>query len=228
MDRPIVGITADLTTNTAGRPVASCAAAYVEAVIRARGIPIVLVPTDDHLVLAEHVRTCRAFVLTGGDDPRTEPFGVATHPNAKPVHPVRQSYETRLLECLQSEKDVPVLGICLGMQMMSLVAGGKLNQHLPDTLPTHGDHWNSTHRVRPEGTHASLVEGVVASNHRQAVTDPGGLTIAARSPDGVVEAVTDPQRRFYLGVQWHPERTEHAGLGPELFQRLVRIATKAG
>ena len=67
-------------------------------------------------------------MFIGGDDPRTEPFGEPTHPKATPVEPERQAFETALLEELQRRPGAPVLGVCLGMQMMALHAGGKLNQ----------------------------------------------------------------------------------------------------
>lgn len=136
------------------------------------------------------------------------------------VSPSRQEYETILLRTLSTQRpDAPVLGVCLGMQMMSLAAGGRLNQHLPDTHPTHADHWDRDHAIVPT-THA-LPPGIVHSRHRQAISDPGSLSILATSPDGLIEAVGDPSRPFYLGVQWHPERTADHALGSELFRRLI-------
>ena len=69
-----------------------------------------------------------------------------------------------------------------------------------------------------------LGAGVIHSHHRQAVTDSGSLAVVARAPDGVIEAVRDEQRQFYLGVQWHPERTADAGLGIALFRSMVEAA----
>lgn len=192
--------------------------AYTHAVTTAGGIPIILPPVlrdiDAHLAL------CDAFVLTGGDDPVTEPFGVTTHPAAVRVHGSRQTYETQLLRALASERPrAPVLGVCLGMQIMSLVAGGALNQHLPETHATHADHWDRDHDIVPSGP--ALAPGSVHSRHRQAIAAPGSLDVLATSPDGLIEAVGDPRRPFYLGVQWHPERTDCAPLGLDLFKRLV-------
>jgi putative glutamine amidotransferase len=224
---PLVGITMDVVEPRGAKgPRAECALAYAAAVVAAGGTPVLLPPIPDQAV--EHVRMCDAFVLTGGDDPRTEPFGEPTHPKAKPLHPQRQAYEVRLLGVLRDRNpERPVLGVCLGMQLMALHAGGRLDQHLPESLATHAWHWEAEHRVAPatgpkRGPLSDLVSpGTVASKHKQAVRDPGALLALAHSDDGVVEAVADPHRPFYLGVQWHPERTPDPALGLNLFRRLV-------
>jgi putative glutamine amidotransferase len=107
------------------------------------------------------------------------------------------------------------------MQLMALHAGGRLNQYLPETLASHAMHKNSEHRIAPVGTSGLLRAGVVWSNHRQAVDDPGTLRIIARSEDGVVEGIVDASRHWWLGVQWHPERTSEAAVGQELFNALT-------
>ena len=192
--------------------------AYTDAVTTAGGIPIILPPVANDI--QAHLALCDAFVLTGGDDPVTEPFGNPTHPAAVRVHESRQIYETQLLrELQQSHPNAPVLGVCLGMQMMSLIAEGSLNQHLPDTHTTHADHWDRDHDIIP--TTSIMLPGTVHSRHRQAISNPGSLEVLATSPDGLIEAVGDPRRRFYLGVQWHPERTDCAPLGSDLFARLI-------
>jgi len=113
-----------------------------------------------------------------------------------------------------------VLGVCLGMQLMALHAGGALDQHLPDSLPTAADHWGrKNHQVAGE-----LGSALVQSHHRQAITNAGSLRVAARAHDGVIEAVRDEDRRFYLGVQWHPERTADDGLGSGLIFNLIEAA----
>jgi putative glutamine amidotransferase len=159
-----------------------------------------------------------------------EEFGAPTHPQAKPMHPDRQAFETALLKALDARPQTPVLGVCLGMQMMALHAGGKVNQHLPDTLPTAAQHGgDSQHRVKAVGANPALAgaeAGPVTSHHHQAVENPGKLRVVAASEDGVIEAVDDPARAFYLGVQWHPERTALESLGQRLFEKLVEAARK--
>ncbi len=213
---PVIGITCDLAE---GR--ARVRTTYAEAIARAGGVPLLLPPIP--ALAPAHAALCDALVLTGGDDPIMEAFGVPTHPAAVRVDPVRQEYELALLAALSAHPDRPTLGVCLGMQFMALAAGGTLDQHMPDTTPTHADHvGDRPHALVPE--HDAFVAGEVRSHHRQAVSAPGSLRIAARAHDGVIEGVHDPDRRFYLGVQWHPERTTDAPLGQGLFDRLTDCA----
>ena len=149
---------------------------------------------------------------------------MATHDQASPVSRLRQDFELAMIRALESEPDQPVLGICLGMQLMGLHAGGRLDQHLPDTLSTAADHADGT----PHPIDGPLGTGIVWSRHRQAITDPGSLEVVARAEDGVIEAIADPHRPMYLGVQWHPERTDDPVLGADLFRRLVDRARGDG
>jgi putative glutamine amidotransferase len=218
---PVIGITMDIVEAN-GRLKADCSLAYAACVEKAGGVPIMLPPIVG--LIGEHLQLCDGFVFTGGDDPKTEEFGVPTHPQAKPVHPQRQAYELGLLEELRVRRpEVPVLGVCLGMQLMALHAGGRMNQSLPDTLPTHADHKNAEHAVAAVDVAKCAIplSGVVWSNHRQAVAEPGKLAVLARSADGVVEAIGDPARPWYCGVQWHPERTKSPETGQRVFQELV-------
>ncbi len=209
----------------------------IDAVVRAGGAPVLLPPVAGQA--SAHLAMCDAFVFTGGDDPRMEAFGVATHPRATVMDQDRQAHETALLRMLHDEAPrKPVLGICLGMQLMALVAGGELNQCLEDDTPTHGDH--APARENPAGDrkhgvvvdHSLLASGEVNSWHRQAVRAPGALRVIARAHDGVIEAIDDPTRAFYLGVQWHPERFADVGLdqsGPladGLFRAVVDAARR--
>lgn len=226
VNRPLIGITTDIDEERLF-PRSFGYLPYARAVHAAGGIPVQLPPLPE--AAREHLDAIDGLVLAGGDDPRTEPFGQPTHPAAIPVHDLRQQYETDLLRALdQHRPDLPLLGICLGMQMMALVAGGRLNQHLPDTHPSPGDHWEHDHPVLIEGPFAShplgFREGAVRSRHRQAVDDPGRLRVAGRAPDGVIEILADPDRPFHVGVQWHPERTPFAPLGLDLFRALVDAA----
>lgn len=218
---PLVGITTDIADHANGERVFAYRS-YVASVVAAGGVPVLCPPARHVAALVERLD---AFVFTGGDDPRTEPFGVPTDPRVTPVHPDRQAFETALLLHLaESRPEAPVLGVCLGMQMMALVAGGALYQHLPESLETHADHWERDHEVVPEAGEGPVLAGRVRSRHRQAVAHPGSLRVAARSPDGVIEAISDPARRFYIGVQWHPERSGRGAVGSELFEALVAAA----
>lgn len=235
MRPPVIGIAPDFYEPRPGSVRAMAALTYGRAVAAAGGVPVILVPEVS--LIEQHLALCNGFVMVGGDDPRMEPFGEVTDPRVTPVHEARQRFDLAFLDALAEQPDVPVLGICLGMQWMGLHAGGKLNQYMPDNTPTHELHWNdAVHEIAPEagvnGRVASLLarpddaRAGVTSAHRQAISDPGSLRIAARAPDGVIEAIEEPGRRFYVGVQWHPERTRHEALGVGVFRRLIDSARR--
>jgi len=207
---PTIGITANHRNERH-----SVGIAYSNAVISAGGFPIILPPI---LGMEPHFITmCDGFIFTGGDDPKMEQWGVPTHSNVTPVSVERQTFELALLEQLQSIPTIPVLGVCLGMQWMGLLAGGCLDQDLAPLFAQ--NHCNGTHSVEGE-----IGEGRVHSNHHQAMTDPGSLDIIARSNDGLIEAIQDRTRSWYVGVQWHPERTDDALLGQGIFDQLVQAS----
>lgn len=221
---PLVGITTDLASHPNGERVFTYRN-YAEAVSAAGGVPVLLAPVVG--CVRAFVAAMDAFILTGGDDPCTEPFGVPTHARAERVHPARQAFETSLLRALAADRpEAPVLGVCLGMQMMALVAGGVLEQCMPETCPTHAQHWEREHAVEPVGEPGIVLRGVVRSKHRQAVADAGSMAVTARAPDGVVEAIADEGRRYCLGVQWHPERTLDDAVGAAVFRGLVHACGK--
>lgn len=223
MRPPIVGITCDLIVHN-GIERAAAGSAYARAVAQAGGLPILLPPIPGSE--AGVLQSIDAFVLTGGDDPLTEPFGVPTHPAACRVHPDRQAFEVELLRT--APDNLPVLGVCLGMQYMALVAGGALDQHLPETMPTHADHAAADHAIKPVPG-SPLPAGTVSSKHHQAVSDAGSLDTLAHAHDGVIEAIgrIDTDNAIWkLGVQWHPERTRDAALGQDLFQQLIDAARR--
>ncbi len=212
MPRPVIGITTDFE---GGRH--QLRDGYLAAVEAAGGLPVLL-PCRAECARA-YVDRCDGVVLSGGDDPIMERWSVPTHPKAKPIDPQRQAFELAILEALD-ECSTPLLGVCLGMQLMGLHRGATLDQHLPETCATAARHYPTTsHAVT-----GPLGEGLVHSHHRQALADAGTLAVAARADDGVIEAVRDERRPFYVGVQWHPERTSDAQLGLGLFRELVRVA----
>ncbi len=215
--RPLIGVTMDLVEDQARlrRP-------YLRAIEAAGGIgvPIAPIPGTGRPMLER----LDALIFSGGDDPDTTTFGDPVHPKATLVAPDRQAFELELLDLLDTvHTDLPVLGICLGMQLMGLHAGGRLDQHLPDRLETAADHWNGArHFVSGD------ISGTVFSHHRQALVEPGRFRVTAVSPDGVIEAIEDPDRPFRLGVQWHPERTDDPATGKAIFERLVRATGGRG
>lgn len=220
----MIGITPDVVDRN-GRLTCRVADAYADRVARAGGVPVVLSPSVG--LIGEYLGRLDGFVFTGGDDPIMEDFGAETHSSATRVHPHRQAFEIALLRAL-AERPTPVLGVCLGMQYMGLLAGARLDQHMPDSMGglAAARHWDTTHPVRAEAGFP-FGEGSAQSTHRQRLRDGGTLTVLARSDDGVIEAVGDPRRPFHLGVQWHPERTE-GPLGQPVFEGLVRAAGGEG
>lgn len=216
MPQPVIGITLDLSDHRfSARP--QCA----QAVAQAGGVPVLLPCLPERA--EKFVALCDGIIFTGGDDPIMETWGIPTHELAKPVAPQRQAFELALLKHIDDRQQIPVLGICLGMQLMGLHRGGALDQHLPSTLATADQHWGK----REHSISGPLGQGTVHSHHKQAITEPGQLTVVATAPDGVIEAIQDDQRPFYLGVQWHPERTNDDRFGSGLIRELVEAARDA-
>ena len=214
MSQPLIGITPDIVDGAV-----SLSSNYVNAVQEAGGIPLVLPPRPE--LASSFVHICDAVILSGGDDVIMEDWGQKTHEEATPVSRQRQDFDRSMLEALEDSPDLPVLAICLGMQLMGLEHGARFEQHLPDSLETAEEHrHDAIHSI--EGID---LQGHVTSHHHQALLDGGRLEVIARSHDGVVEGICDPARRFYMGVQWHPERTEEDALGSELFRRLVQACS---
>jgi putative glutamine amidotransferase len=206
---------------------------YVEGVRLAGGRPLVLpadplwaTQPDDVLDLLD------GLVVIGGDDIAAERFGAEHHPASGPPHQRRDESEIGLLT-RALERDLPVLGICRGMQLLNVVRGGTLDQHLPDSIEITphraDDRTMGTHDVvTVPGTLAARVAGArqtVRSHHHQGVARVGeGLIVSATAADGIVEAIEDPALRFCLGVLWHPD-ADPRGTGAAAFAALVAAAT---
>lgn len=223
---PVIGITCDADEHQA-----RLRRTYIDAVASAGGAPVLLPPPRglDEAALAAvasaHAEMCDAIVFSGGDDADLAAFGKANHPASKLMDADRQRYERALLAALDARRAKPALGICLGMQQMALHAGGDIDPHLPDTIASAAEHKDDHHHeVRPSFAHGVVSAGRGASNHHQGVRDAGKLRIVATAHDGQIEAVDDPSRPFYLGVQWHPERTTDPALGSRIFEALVAAA----
>ncbi|WP_307803868.1 gamma-glutamyl-gamma-aminobutyrate hydrolase family protein [Micromonospora echinofusca] len=210
--RPVVGITAYVEPAGWGpwRDLSAVLVpyAYVRAVTGAGARAVVLPPDDGD---ADVLAGLDGLVLAGGAD--LDPARYAEPPGRwTESRPDRDAGEFTLLTAALGA-DLPVLGVCRGMQLLAVAYGGRLHQHLPDVVG-HDRHRPApgvfgTHPVRfaPGSRIATVMAGSAEVNtyHHQGVADPGGLTVTGWADDGVVEAVEDPGRRFVLGVQWHPE-----------------------
>jgi putative glutamine amidotransferase len=201
---------------------------YSWAIEEAGGVPVLLPTTTPASEAAEAVvGRLDGLVVSGGADVGPHRYGEEPHPATASWRDDRDDWEISLLDAAERHQ-LPTLGICRGMQVMAVRAGGSLEQHVPDLVghETHspgGDRFGETSvRVQPGTLLADLVgEGVdVHCHHHQAVRAHPGFEPVAWAGDGVLEAMEQPGPRFCLAVQWHPEMAADAGL----FTGLVRAA----
>jgi putative glutamine amidotransferase len=224
--RPLIGITSyaeEIRWGVWTEEAVLVPLSYVRAVDHAGGRALVVPPSEEGL--EETLSALDGLILSGGADLDPALYGVEAHPETDLPRPARDQAELRLLEAAL-ERDMPVLAVCRGSQLLNVARGGDLVQHLPDQLG-HEHHRHepgqfSDHSVRLDptsrvgrllGEHAP-----VKSHHHQGYGRLGqGLQEAAWADDGTVEALEDPERRFAVGVLWHPEEGEDF----ELFRALV-------
>jgi len=229
--RPVVGITTYVEEAAWGAwrlPAALIPQMYVEMLERAGARPLLVPPSEEGV--DETLDVLDGLLLSGGADLDPASYRAAQHPATNGVRPDRDRAELALLEAALA-RDMPVLAVCRGSQILNVVHGGDLVQHLPDVV---GDERHretpgvfSDHPVRIDAGSrlGSLVpaHGPVKSSHHQGFGRVGeGLREAAWADDGTVEAVEDPRHRFALGVLWHPEAGEDA----RLFEALVDEARR--
>lgn len=229
--KPIVGITSyaqDASWGAWTLPAALVPLSYVRSVELAGGRPLVVPPVDG--AIEETLDVLHGLVLSGGADIDPAAYGETTHPETTMTHPHRDVAELSLLEAALA-RELPVLAICRGMQMLNILHGGTLHQHLPDLVGHEGHRETpgvfSEHPVRlREGSTAGTLLGgraAVKSSHHQGVERLGeGLDAVGWSDDGAIEAIEAPARRFAVGVLWHPEEGEDKAL----FEALVEHARR--
>jgi putative glutamine amidotransferase len=189
---------------------------YSDAVQRAGGLALIL-PPDDAVAESpdELLDMIDGLILAGGSDIDPASYGAKPHPETRGTRPERDRFElalgTRALE-----RDMPVLGICRGMEMLNVIQGGTLNQHLGLELHKHTPGVFADHAVRLEpGSLAARVVGdertEVKSAHHQGLGDLGeGVIASGYADDGIVEAIELPDKDFAVGVLWHPEEDERS------------------
>ncbi|HST74161.1 MAG TPA: gamma-glutamyl-gamma-aminobutyrate hydrolase family protein [Acetobacteraceae bacterium] len=215
--RPLVGVTLDAEQpgGYSAYPWYALRANYAEAIVACGGLPIAL-PHDASLA-GDYLDRIDALVVTGGAfdvDPAL--YGGGARHATVTLKEGRTAAEMALVQGALA-RDLPVLGICGGQQLLAVALGGTLIQHIPDSVADALEHEQPNPRHQA-GHDIAVVPGSllhrivgaatmrVNSAHHQAVRDPGPSAIVnARAPDGVVEGVEDARFRFALGVQWHPE-----------------------
>ena len=229
--RPIVGITSYAENARWGvweAPAALIPLSYVRAVEAAGGRALLVPPSTE--AVEETLEVLDALLLSGGADLDPASYGAEAHPETNGVRPDRDRAELALLEGALA-RDMPVLAVCRGSQVLNVARGGDLVQHLPEVVgheghkQTPGVFAEHDVDVLPQTKLHDVVgeRAPVKSHHHQGYGQLGeGLLEAARAEDGTVEAIEDPSRRFALGVLWHPEEGEDAAL----FEALVEEARR--
>ncbi len=208
---------------------------YVDAVVRAGGAPVLLPSTEE--IPRETFEVLDALVLAGGGDIDPTHYAPDRHDAVSGVAPERDRFELELARRALERRDLPLLGICRGMQLLNVLCGGDLEQHLPDRgALTHRDAEGKPcfHEVRMRGGDVfEEIYGALAfpvnSRHHQGVRRIGaGLEIAGHAPDGLVEALICPDHPFAVAVQWHPEaQVADDPVQRRLFEALVARARKS-
>jgi putative glutamine amidotransferase len=198
-------------------------------------VPLLLPPVEQVGAAEAVVARLDGLVISGGADVDPGRYGAEPHPRSAGWRPDRDEWEAALLDAAEAA-GLPVLGVCRGMQVMAVHAGGTLVQHVPD-LVGHEDHSPGGDRfgavrvrTEPGSRLAALVgdEVAVSCHHHQAVGSHPGFEPAARAADGTLEAMEAPGDRFCVGVQWHPETAADVGLLAGLVRAAAAHADRRG
>lgn len=240
MTAPRIGITGT-TRLYAGADRSGVNAAYVRALLRAGGVPLVLPALLGGRHHPEILEALDGLILSGGEDVDPAHFGHPRHPRLGDVDPLRDALELGLFR-LAGERRLPVLAICRGIQLVNVALGGTLWQDLPSEVPGILEHRAATERdirshpvdITPGSRLAEALEATrceVNSFHHQAIRDLApGLIATAWAPDGQIEGVESGLGEpWLLAVQWHPEEFHHHDAAPDhgLFHAFVAECRRA-
>jgi len=245
MRRPLIGITVGCRHEPGGggfgkRHVAGTPTTYTDAVVRAGGAPLLLPWTDEPDVIAAVAEAIDGLLLSGGGDLLADSYGARTHAAESHQDAVRDRLEFEAIRCAMG-RNLPILGICRGVQTLNVALGGTLIQDIPDQYPaadrhhTIGDDHAPDHEIDivPGSLLAEVVGAarvLVNSRHHQAVGDVApGLRINCRSRDGIIEGLESVDGTPVLAVQCHPEsHWERFPAFPKLFGWFVSEAARRG
>lgn len=211
--KPLIGLNVDVDVTKPDR--VRVARLYYEVIEKAGGIPV-LIPPSKPAVMRALLDRLDGVLLIGGRDYDPAIYGETPHPEAALLHPDRDQFD-RLLAKEAIKRNMPVLGICGGHQLINIVLGGSLMQHIAHALPLSTViHRGSGARVfhpvdiaqksKLATIYKKLLLSSTISSHHQAISRLGrGLKAVAFATDGLIEAVEHVRKRFVVGVQWHPE-----------------------
>lgn len=230
MTAPLVAVPGRRSPEATGlrTPVVAGGRLYLDAIQRAGGLPVVVPPWEDDAAVAATIDRCDAMVLLGGGDVDPRSYGQTERARLYGVDASLDRFEIAAIRRAM-ERDLPVLAVCRGHQILNVALGGTLVQHLDN----HADHRAVLHTVGVvAGSRVACsmgtTEPLVMSFHHQAVDRPAeGLRVVATAPDGTIEAVEHESLGWVVGVQWHPEDTaaeDPANQG--LFDALIAAARK--
>ena len=243
--RPLIGITTRNFTNNEGiTPIVGCRQAYVDSILAAGGLPCLLPVSDDLLHAKELLELCSGILLTGGEDVEPALYNATPHEKLETVDIRRDSFELCAIRAAQ-ERNLPILGICRGAQILNVALGGTLYQDIEsevDDALAHPSGGYLASRVSAETHPVSIEEHTLLhaifgkdsmmtnSLHHQSVKELGrGLRVSARTSDGIIEAIERETLPFCLAVQFHPE-TMWQETNPEflkIFEAFVEAARRA-
>jgi putative glutamine amidotransferase len=235
MIRPLIGITTDYNDRQTQYVLPF---GYATAIEKAGGLPFLIPYRTDVSLVPEIVDHLDGILFSGGDDLDPKAYGEEWHPMAKQIDPLREAFERALLAEVEKRR-LPIMGVCLGCQLLNVHRGGKLIQFLPDIERNEpiehrrvGVDWSKRHPIMLDSNSTvakalGKAEVIANSSHKQAVKEPGrGLRVIATAPDGVIEAIEDPSMPLYVGIQWHPERMHEEADHLALFRLLVEKARR--
>ena len=216
-------------------PIVGLLETYTDALLAGGMLPFVLPATDDEALLNGYLDMADGLLLPGGIDVDPIIYDAAPDLNIGRLDPKLDYYQIALAKCARA-RNMPIFGICRGVQVMNVAFGGTLIQHLANDKNTF-NHRQTMHGRWPSHKASAVAGSLVAdvfgadfavnSFHHQAVGEVApGFAVTAKSPDGVVEAIEAQSGAFCAGVQWHPERMIHsAPANLELFRRFAAAAS---
>lgn len=248
LKKPVIGITLDLANNNENYRYSSfpwyvLRQNYAESVIQASGIPLMIPYQEDADTILQLID---GLILPGGDEdinPKVYGHDITSHKTTP--NEARDNFEF-LIAKKAIALDMPILGICRGMQLLNIAFGGTLIQHIPDYLHLRPSESVINHEqplpkhvvshlidIKPHTILAQLAgdlsETMVNSTHHQAVWQVGEeMRVSATAPDGIIEAIEAINHKFIVGVEWHPEYLNNNGLDAKLFKALIAATHKSG